>query len=76
MAGIIRKPLKTILGGDMDYQNHGGIPLLGVNGVTIIGHGRSTPLAIKNMILRAEEMANKKINERIAFALRPITQTA
>ncbi len=75
-AGLMRKPLKTILGGDMDYQYHGGIPLLGVNGVIIIGHGRSTPLAIKNMILRAEEMAQKKINELIARALSPATQVA
>jgi glycerol-3-phosphate acyltransferase PlsX len=70
MAGIISGPLRKILG-DMDYQKHGGVPLLGVNGVTIIGHGRSTPLAISNMILKAEEMALKKVNERIANALRP-----
>jgi len=71
MAALISRPLKKILGGDMDYQQHGGVPLLGVNGVTIIGHGRSTPLAFRNMILRAEEMALKKVNERIANALRP-----
>ena len=28
---------------DMDYQSHGGVPLLGVNGISIIGHGSSTP---------------------------------
>jgi glycerol-3-phosphate acyltransferase PlsX len=41
---------------DMDYQTHGGVPLLGVNGITIIGHGSSSPLALKNMILKAKKM--------------------
>ncbi len=54
---------------DMDYQHHGGIPLLGVNGISIIGHGSSTPLAIKNMVLRAKEMHDlnilKKFEESI-----------
>ena len=43
---------------DFDYQEYGGVPLLGVNGVTIIGHGKSSPIAIKNMILKAEEMVS------------------
>jgi glycerol-3-phosphate acyltransferase PlsX len=57
--------LKTVLK-DFDYQEHGGVPLLGVNGITIIGHGGSTPKAIKNMIFRAEEMVQKEINKHIA----------
>lgn len=75
MVGIIRGPLRKVLA-DFDYQAHGGVPLLGVNGVSIIGHGSSTPLAIANMILKAEEMANKKVNERIANALRPSVERA
>ncbi len=75
-AGIARKlrmatiagPMRTIMR-DMDYQEHGGVPLLGVNGVTIIGHGKSTPKAIRNMILRADEMIARRINERIARAM-------
>lgn len=50
---------------DFDYQNYGGAPLLGVNGVVIIGHGRSSALAIKNMIFRAQEMLEKNINQKI-----------
>jgi glycerol-3-phosphate acyltransferase PlsX len=53
----------------MDYEEYGGVPVLGVNGVSIIGHGKSTPKAIKNMILRAEEMVLKNINEQIQQAL-------
>ncbi len=54
---------------ELDYQEHGGVPLLGVNGVSIIGHGGSTPKAIKNMILRAEEMVLRKVNEGIRNAI-------
>jgi phosphate acyltransferase len=54
---------------DFDYQGYGGVPLLGVNGVTIIGHGKSTPLAIKNMIIRAEETVSKGVNEQIQKVL-------
>ena len=32
---------------DLDYAEHGGAPLLGVNGVSVICHGRSSPRAIK-----------------------------
>jgi phosphate acyltransferase len=53
----------------MDYEEFGGVPVLGVNGIAIIGHGKSTPKAIMNMIFRAEEMANKNINRRIQEAL-------
>lgn len=53
----------------LDYEEHGGVPVLGVNGVSIIGHGKSTPKAIKNMILRAEEMVQKKIHYHIKEAL-------
>ncbi len=50
---------------ELDYQEHGGVPLLGVNGVSIIGHGGSTPKAIKNMIFRAEETVLRNVNEGI-----------
>ncbi|MFI5251508.1 MAG: phosphate acyltransferase PlsX [Bacteroidota bacterium] len=53
----------------MDYEEHGGIPVLGVKGISIVGHGKSTPKAIKNMILKAEEMVKKNINQRIQESL-------
>lgn len=68
MALAARGTLRSALKG-LDYEEHGGVPVLGVNGVAIIGHGKSTPKAIKNMILRAEEMVRKNINARIAQAL-------
>ncbi|GJL78307.1 MAG: phosphate acyltransferase [Nitrospinaceae bacterium] len=49
----------------VDYSETGGAPLLGVNGVCIIAHGSSSPKAIKNAILRAQELIEKKINTHI-----------
>lgn len=38
----------------MNYERIGGTPVLGINGTVIIGHGCSSALAIKNMVLQAE----------------------
>jgi phosphate acyltransferase len=48
-----------------DYQEYGGVPLLGVNGISIISHGRSTAKAIKNAIRVAVDMSEKKVNDHI-----------
>jgi glycerol-3-phosphate acyltransferase PlsX len=63
-TGIIKGVMKESLS-DFDYQNYGGVPLLGVNGVSLIGHGKSSSLAIKNMIFKAEEMVRKEVNKKI-----------
>src|SRR4030095_754943 len=67
--GTLKKVLK-----DFDYQEYGGVPLLGVNGVSIIGHGRASPRAIRNMILKAEQMVRAKINETIALKIKDIKE--
>lgn len=64
MIPTFRKVMK-----EFDYQEYGGVPLLGVKGVVIIGHGKSTPYAIKNMLLRATEVVQKQINKRIEEVL-------
>lgn len=48
-----------------DYAEFGGAPLLGVNGVTIICHGRSSAKAIKNAVRRAKGMVESSLNELI-----------
>lgn len=68
MAAVTAKVLKVMLK-DYDYQEYGGVPLLGVNGVAIIGHGRSTSKALRNMVLKAEEMVLKDVNGHIRKAL-------
>lgn len=48
-----------------DYQEYGGVPLLGVNGISIISHGRSTAYAIKNAIRVGVDMREKRVNQHI-----------
>jgi glycerol-3-phosphate acyltransferase PlsX len=52
-----------------NYEEYGGMPLLGVNGTCIIAHGGSTPLAIKNAIRAAAESIRHKINPHILEAV-------
>jgi len=49
----------------VDYAEYGGAPLLGVNGISIICHGRSSAKAIKNAIRVAKTQAEGRVNERI-----------
>ena len=49
----------------IDYAEFGGAPLLGVNGVTMICHGRSSAKAIKNAIRRAKGMAEGGVRDLI-----------
>lgn len=54
----------------LDYAEYGGAPLLGVNGVVIVGHGRSTVKAIKNAIRVAKEEIENKVNAKILEAIK------
>lgn len=49
-----------------DYSEVGGAPLLGINGISIISHGRSSARAIKNAVRFAAEMARKEVHKIIA----------
>ena len=67
-AGLVRSAMREVMK-DFDYQSHGGAPLLGINKISIIGHGSSSPKAIKNMVLRANEMHKKKLVEKISKSI-------
>jgi glycerol-3-phosphate acyltransferase PlsX len=49
----------------LSYEEVGGVPLLGVNGVCIVAHGRSTPRAIQNAIRTGARCADLHLVERI-----------
>ena len=49
----------------VDYSEHGGAPLLGVNGACLIGHGRSTAKAIRNAIRFADSYASSNVIQQI-----------
>jgi glycerol-3-phosphate acyltransferase PlsX len=48
-----------------NYETYGGSPLLGVNGICIIGHGSSSPRAVKNAIRVASEAVSHHVNPHI-----------
>ena len=49
-----------------DYEEHGGTPLLGVNGIAIVSHGSSTPKAIMNSIFVAQESIKQNLIQDIS----------
>jgi glycerol-3-phosphate acyltransferase PlsX len=53
----------------LDYAEYGGAPLVGLDGVAIIAHGGSNPIAIKNAIRAARGAVEHDMNRRIAEAL-------
>lgn len=55
------KPALTKLKRRFDYSQYGGAPLLGVNGVCIVGHGRSNARAVTNAIRAAKEAVDYDI---------------
>jgi glycerol-3-phosphate acyltransferase PlsX len=65
---LFRPTLRRLLR-EFDYQSYGGVPLLGVRGVVIVGHGRSSPTAIRNMLFRAHEAIQHALVQRLEAAL-------
>ena len=49
----------------LDYSEYGGAPLIGLRGVCVICHGRSSANAIKNAVRVAKEFAENKVNARL-----------
>jgi glycerol-3-phosphate acyltransferase PlsX len=49
----------------VDYEEYGGAPLLGVNGICLIGHGSSGANAVKNAVRVAKELVGKNMNKSI-----------
>lgn len=65
LGAYLLRPAFRRLKKTFDYAEYGGVPLLGVNGVVIICHGRSSPKAIQNAILEAEKIVLERVNDRI-----------
>lgn len=63
-GGLVKNSLKT-LKQQMDSDEHGGAPLLGVNGIVIKAHGSSNEKAIKNAIRQAKVFHESKLLEKI-----------
>jgi phosphate acyltransferase len=65
LPGLFLAPALRRIRRRTDYATYGGAPLLGVNGVCIISHGRSTPLAMANAIRAAGEAVSHDIVAKI-----------
>lgn len=55
----------------LNYEVAGGTPVLGINSTVIIGHGASTPLAIKNMVLATEKAVKADLVAKFKEAFSP-----
>ncbi|WP_410222143.1 phosphate acyltransferase PlsX [Pedobacter sp.] len=64
----IKKGLKDEFFDRFNYENYGGSPVLGVNAPVLIGHGISSPEAIKNMIFQSRDMVNTQLVQKIQAA--------
>ncbi len=62
------KPVLEEFIGRMDYQEHGGALMLGVQGNVVVAHGRSTPQALKNAIRTAYQAIRDNLSQHIAQA--------
>lgn len=70
LAGMMMMPIMRGIYRKMDYKEYGGVPLLGVNGISTIGHGKSNSKAIKNAVLQAAQYIEKHINHKIEASLK------
>lgn len=62
---LLMRPAFNALKRRMDYAEYGGAPLIGINGISIISHGRSSARAIKNAIGVASKIATSEVNKYI-----------
>ena len=63
--GLGLRPAFRSIRRKLSYEEVGGVPLLGVNGVCIVAHGRSTPYAMKNAIRAAAQCVELRLVEKI-----------
>ncbi len=69
LGALLVKPAFRRLRKKVDYAEYGGAPLLGVNGVCVIGHGRSSPRAVANAIAVAAKSIRQNVNEHMVRAI-------
>jgi len=64
----LKKKLEDEFFGRLNYEQYGGSPILGVNAPVVVGHGISTPKAIKNMVLLSRDMVESGLVDKIKQA--------
>lgn len=66
----LKKGFKDKFFAKFNYEQYGGSPILGVNAPVIIGHGISSPEAIKNMILLSRNMITSRFIDKVKAAFK------
>ncbi len=69
LGGILVKPALTQIKKLLDPSEEGAAPLLGVNGLVFIGHGRSDSIAIKNAVRVAKNAVDAKVLDAMKSAI-------
>jgi len=69
IGGLLVKPALGSIKKLLDPSEHGAAPLLGVNGLVFIGHGRSDAIAIKNAVRVAKEAVEANVIESLKSAI-------
>mgnify|MGYP005723263363 CR=1 FL=1 len=69
VAGLLSKSVFDHVKRRTSADPVGGCPLLGVNGVSIIGHGSSNDFAIMNAIRVAAQTVRRNVNPQIEEAI-------
>jgi glycerol-3-phosphate acyltransferase PlsX len=67
LGALLLRPSLRRIKRRIDYQEYGGAPLLGVNGIVIVAHGRSGALAIRNAIRVAHHAAKSNLLTALTF---------
>jgi len=66
---LLARPAFKLFKKRVDYAEYGGAPLLGINGIGVVSHGKSSFHAIKNAIVQAADMERKHVNSMILESL-------
>ena len=69
LGALLMRPAFAALKQRLDYQEFGGAPLLGVNGVVVIAHGKSSERAIENAVRGCGALVQQELIGRIAAEL-------
>jgi glycerol-3-phosphate acyltransferase PlsX len=64
----LKKGLKDDFFDRFNYEQYGGSPIMGVNAPVVVGHGISSPEAIKNMVLLSKTMVESSLVDKIKLA--------
>ncbi len=76
LGAVFMLPSFMVLKRRLHYEEYGGAILLGVNGVAVVSHGKSGPVAIKNAIMATARFIKERVNEAILYGLKQMEEEA